>query len=134
MGEGLGLSGMAERTAMIGKATATLLRRLLLVALFAFGLGEGPLGGDGAGARAALEADRALAHVAGDAPLPTQFLEEADRGHGAKAGFSGEDFRALGLGGQIFAAPRAISGTLPERRSLSAPEYGFSSRAPPSFA
>jgi hypothetical protein len=125
---------MAERTQMVGRVTAALARRLLLVALFALGLGEGPLGGDGASARAALEADRALAHVAGDAPLPTQFLEEADRGHGAKAGFSGEDFRTLGLADRLFAAPKAASGALPQSRPAPAPEYGFSSRAPPSFA
>lgn len=117
----------------MGKAVAALARRLLLVALFAFGLGEAPFGGDAA-TRAALEADRALAHLAGDTPPPTQFLEEADRGHAAKAGFSGEDSRPLGFAGDLFFAQIKTAHALPDRRPAAAPEYGFSSRAPPSFA
>ncbi len=112
--------------------TAAAARRLLVVALFLLGFGEGSWsGGESGGVRAALDAGRAFALTAGD--TPPQFIAEQDRAAKAAAGLGGgEDDRAATA---LPAAPVFEAGTLPYASLATAgtpqPHIGFSSRAPP---
>jgi hypothetical protein len=120
---------------LIGKGTAALARRLLLVALFVFGFGEVPFGSEGPGTRGALDAGRAAALTAADTP-PTEFLLEAERDKLKAAGIAGggEDERATTLVAAPFGLSATVDGIDPQRATTPESRHGFSSRAPPFHA
>lgn len=125
---------MTERNETMTRIFVALARRLLFVVFFVFGLGEGPFGGENAGVRSILEADRALAFTAGAAPLPTQFATEAERADHAAPGMNGgEEQRTAGLDVQPPRMLRPAAGVVTQRRPDPAPTHGFSSRAPPAL-